>query len=158
MEYFQKDNNIISLLYVEDEPVIRGLIQKVISRKFPTMKIHLAEDGKAGLELFKKICPDILLADINLPELNGILMVSEIRKLNPKTEIIIISGQEKVCYESDCVKFGISRYLNKPILHEELFKAIEDSIACITSKRKLRQLLIQDEDKEVLIPQVVFQS
>jgi YesN/AraC family two-component response regulator len=134
MAYFQNDDDMISLLYVEDDPVTRCLLQKVITRKFPDMKIHSAEDGKSGLELFNKICPDIVLTDINMPVLNGIQMASEIRKLNHNTEIIIISGQEKVCYESDCVKFGIRQYLDKPILHEVLFKAIEDSIACMMSK------------------------
>ena len=133
MGFLQNDVDMISLLYVEDEPVARNLIQKVISRKFPTMKIHSAEDGKAGLELFKKISPDIVLTDINMPMLNGIQMISEIRKLNPKTEIIIITCHEKECYESDCVKIGISQYLNKPIQCEVLFNAIEDSIACISS-------------------------
>jgi YesN/AraC family two-component response regulator len=132
MGFLQNDDDMISLLYVEDEPVARNLLQKVMTRKFPAIKIYSAEDGKLGLELFNKICPDIVLTDINMPVLNGIQMASEIRKLNHNTEIIIISGQEKVCYESDCVKFGISQYLNKPILHEVLFKAIEDSIACIT--------------------------
>jgi YesN/AraC family two-component response regulator len=95
------------------------------------MKIHSTDNGKTGLELFKKISPDIVLTDINLPMLNGILMASEIRKLNYKTEIIFLSGQEKTCYESDCVKIGISQYLNKPIQHEVLFEAIEDSLARI---------------------------
>jgi YesN/AraC family two-component response regulator len=134
MGFLQNDVDMISLLYVEDEPIVRGLIQKVISRKFPTMKIHEANNGRAGLELFKKISPDIVLTDISMPLLNGIQMIYEIRKLNPKTEIIILSCQEKECYESDYVKIGISQYLNKPIQFEEFFKAIETSIACITSK------------------------
>ena len=99
MAYFQNDDDMISLLYVEDDPVTRCLLKQVITRKFPDMKIHSAEDGKLGLELFNKICPDIVLTDINLPVLNGIQMVYEIRRLSPKTEIIILSCQEKVYYE-----------------------------------------------------------
>jgi YesN/AraC family two-component response regulator len=63
---------MISLLYVEDEPVARHLLQKVISRKFPDMKINEANNGRAGLELFEKIRPDIVLTNIILPMLNGI--------------------------------------------------------------------------------------
>ena len=158
MGFLQNDDDMISLLYVEDEPVARNLLQKVITRKFPDMKIHSAEDGKSGLELFYKICPDIVLTDINLPVLNGIQMIYEIRRFNPKTEIIILSGQEKVCYESDCFNIGISQYLNKPIQFEEFYKTIENSIARITSKKKRIQPLIQDEDNRGIIPQVVFQS
>ncbi len=133
MGYLQPDKNEISLLYVEDEPVARELLQKIISRKFPAIKIHTAENGKMGLNLFKKIGPDIVLTDIDLPMLNGILMVSEIRRISPKAEIIILSGQGKESHESDCVKIGIGHYLEKPIVPKVLFDAIEDSLACLTS-------------------------
>ena len=158
MEFFQKDDNIISLLYVEDDPITRNLLQNAISRKFPTMKIHSAENGKAGLELFKKTRPDIVLTDIDLPEMNGIMMASELRKLTNKTEIILISGREKERYESDIFKIGISQYLNKPIQNEVLYKIIEDTITCIMSKRKRRKQRAQDQDNGLLIPHVVLQS
>ncbi len=133
MGNLQPENDTISLLYVEDEPIARYLIQKLISRKFPTMRINTAENGKVGLELFKKVSPEIVLTDIDLPMLNGILMVSEIRRLNPKAEIIILSGQEETLHDSDCVNIGISNYLKKPIRHEVLFDAIEGSLARLTS-------------------------
>jgi YesN/AraC family two-component response regulator len=158
MEFFQKDNKVISLLYVEDDPITRKLLQKAISRKFPTIKIHSAENGKAGLELFKKTRPDIVLTDIDLPEMNGIMMASELRKLTSKTEIILISGREKERYESDIFKIGISHYLNKPIQNEILYKIIEDTITCIMSKRKRRKQRAQDQDNGLLIPHVVLQS
>ncbi len=133
MENLKTDGNMKSLLHVEDEPIVRDLIQEVISLKFPCMKIHTAENGKVGLDLFKKVSPDIVLTDIDLPILNGILMVSEIRKLNPKAEIIILSGHEKTLHDSEYVNMGISYYLKKPISHEVLFDAIEGSLARLTS-------------------------
>jgi YesN/AraC family two-component response regulator len=136
MEFLQPYDKIFSLLYVEDEPLARELLHKVISRKFPAIKIHTAEDGKVGLEVFKRINPEIVLSDIDLPTLNGILMVSEIRNLNPNTEIIIVSGQVKTSNESAFVNIGISDYLEKPIRHEVLFGAIEDSLARITTSQK----------------------
>jgi len=134
MGFFREDDGIISLLCVEDEQVSRVLLLKVISKKFPAIKIHTAEDGKMGLQLCTKICPDIVLTDINMPSMNGISMAYAIKEIYPKTEIIILSAQEKACYELDCTKIGISQYLNKPIVFEEIYHAIESSLANITSR------------------------
>ncbi len=136
MEFLYIDDNIKSLLYVEDEPFVRELIQKVISLRFPAMNIHTAENGKDGLELFKKVSPDIVLTDIDLPILNGISMGYEIRRLSANAEIIIMSGHEKKFHESDCDKIGISNYLKKPIRHKVLFNAIEDSIVRISTSQR----------------------
>ncbi len=119
---------IFSVLYVEDEPITRILLQNIISRKFPEVEIHTAENGKIGLEIFEKISADIVLTDIDLPMMNGLKMASEIRKIDPHAEIIILSGQRKAVHDADCTKIGISYYLEKPFLHEELIKAIEGSM------------------------------
>ncbi|MHC1698816.1 MAG: response regulator transcription factor [Geobacteraceae bacterium] len=133
MGIFREDDGI-SLLCVEDEEISRFMLRKVISRKFPAIKIHTAEDGKSGLELFNKISPDIVLTDINMPSMNGILMASEIRRINPSTEILIISAEAIACYESDFSRIGISHCLHKPVVFEEIFHAIESSVASITSR------------------------
>jgi len=131
MGIFRQDGDMVSLLCVEDDQVSRSLLHKIIARKFPAMKIHSAENGKSGLELVKERCPDTVLTDIEMPSMNGILMASEIRKINPKTEIMIFSGQESSRYESDCFKIGINHYLHKPIEFKEVFKAIENSVASL---------------------------
>jgi two-component system, sensor histidine kinase and response regulator len=131
MGIFRQDGDTVSLLCVEDDQVARSLLQRVIARKFPAMKIHSAENGKSGLEMFKVFCPDIVLTDIEMPSMNGILMASEIRKINPKTEIMILSGQESARYESDCSTIGINHYLHKPIEFQEVLQAIENSVASL---------------------------
>ena len=134
MGVFRSDDDMISLLYVEDEEYSRLMLQRAISRKFPTIKIHTASDGKLGLELYRKISPDIVLTDINMPLMNGILMASEIKKLNPETEILILSAQKESFYESDSSKLNISHFLHKPIVFEDVFHAIESTVASITSR------------------------
>jgi two-component system cell cycle response regulator len=133
MEPFQNDIRKVSLLYVEDEPIARETLHRVISIKFPSIKTYTAENGKIGLDLFKNFSHDIVLTDIRLPVLDGIQMAHEIRALSPYTEIIILSSHNKTHYESDCGKIGIKHYLQKPIFHEGLVHAIEDSFARLTN-------------------------
>ena len=129
MEPLQEDSRKLSLLYVEDEPIARENLHRVISIKFPSITVYTAENGKTGLDLFKKFSPDIVLTDISLPVLDGIRMATAMWALNPYTEIIILSSHNKTHYESDCAKIGIKHYLQKPIFHEVLVRTIEDSVA-----------------------------
>ncbi len=132
MEQLHKETRKLSLLYVEDEPFTRENLQRVISIKFPSITVYTAENGKIGLDLFKKYVPDIVLTDINLPVLDGIRMASAMWALNPQTEFIILSANSRTQYESDCVKIGIRSYLQKPIFHEDLVRTIEYSVDRLT--------------------------
>ncbi len=136
MGFLQGNDYIISLLYVEDEPIARTLLHKLISRKYPTMKIYTAENGRIGLEMFTQIRPDIVLTDIDLPLLDGMSMASEMRRIDPCAEIIILSGQDKALHDSDCKKSGFIHYFQKPVRPEELYGAITDSLFRITSSQR----------------------
>ena len=71
MVYPDGKNYPMSLLYVEDDAVTRELVGEIIPRKFPHFSVYTAENGKAGLELYKKYCPEIVVTDINMPIMNG---------------------------------------------------------------------------------------
>lgn len=136
MGFLQGNDYIISLLYVEDEPIARTLLHNLISRKYPTMKIYTAENGRIGLEMFTQIRPDIVLTDIDLPLLDGMSMASEMRRIDPCAEIMILSGQDKALHDSDCKKNGFIHYFQKPVCPEELYGAIADSLFRITSSQR----------------------
>jgi len=97
MESLQYPDFRLSLLYVEDEAEIRDLLRGVLIRKFPNLDIHVAENGMAGLEVFRERRPDIVLTDIRMPLMDGIQMSRAIREENPSANIIVISA----CSETD---------------------------------------------------------
>ncbi len=136
MEPFNRPNAQLSLLYVEDEPEIRGLLSGVLARKFPSLELLIAENGKSGLELFKERRPEIILTDIRMPIMDGIQMAREIRGIDSTASIIVISACSETDYLLEAIKMGISRYVLKPIDHKMLFEAINDCIARITHERQ----------------------
>lgn len=142
MEPLQSADFRLSLLYVEDEPEIRELLRGVLVRKFPHMEIHTAENGMAGLELFRERRPDIILTDIRMPVLDGIQMARGIREENSTASIIVISACSETDYLLEAIKMGISRYVLKPINHKLLFEAIDD---CATRIIRERQVKAQNE-------------
>jgi DNA-binding response OmpR family regulator len=112
-----------TLLYVEDEANIRETNKEFLKRRFKD--VYEASNGKEGLLLFHKYRPDIILVDIKMPQLNGIDMVKEIRKVDKNTKIIIASAHTDVDYMLDAVELNITRYLVKPLTSKKLFAAFE---------------------------------
>lgn len=101
----------------------------MISLKFPDAQLHLAENGKVGLELFKEHAPEIIITDVNMPVMDGITMAAEIKAINPRTTIIVVSAYSNTEYLLNSIEIGINHYILKPIDFNELFNSISKSVA-----------------------------
>lgn len=138
MELMLESDARLSLLYVEDEPEIRKLLCGVLTRKFPNLDLHVAENGMAGLELFRERRPDIILTDIRMPVMDGIQMSRQIRAEDPTASIIVISACSETDYLLEAIRMGISRYVLKPVNHKMLFEAVDDCVARISHERQAK--------------------
>ena len=118
-----------ALLLVEDDKATLDILGLMIARKFPGLRIHKAENGKRGVEQFKEHLPDIVLTDINMPEMDGIRMAEEIRSLDNDTKFIVLTAYSDENYLERFSKIGFSDYMLKPLDFKKLFRAIEK---CLT--------------------------
>ena len=108
----------LTVLYVEDDDILRDSIYKYLKRIFKD--IVCAIDGKNGLELYKDRKFDIVITDIEMPNLNGIDMSKNIKKLDKDQEIIIISAYTNTNYFVNSIQIGISGYIIKPIEYSQM--------------------------------------
>ncbi len=117
----------ITVLYVEDDNVIRENL--ILCFKHIFKKTIVAIDGKDGLHKFKanhkKI--DVVITDINMPYLNGIEMIKQIKNINPKVACIITTAYSDKQYLLDSVDFGVNHYILKPFKIDMLLKEVEKS-------------------------------
>ena len=88
---FYKALKECNILYCEDIESIRMTFTMMLDNKADN--IIYAEDGKVGLEKYIQNTPDIIITDIEMPNKNGLEMVTEIRKLNSDIPIIIITSK-----------------------------------------------------------------
>lgn len=137
MDPLKLDNTVISLLYVEDDQATRETVGAVLAKKFPGMAISTAENGEAGLALYRAQRPDIVLTDISMPVMDGIRMASAIKELNAGATIIAATALSDTHCLMDAIRIGISRYILKPLDFTLLFEAIDDCVARITLERQL---------------------
>lgn len=120
-----------TILYVEDEKESVELIETLLKTKIKT--IFVAYDGLEGLELYKKHLPDIVISDIQMPNMNGIEMAKEIKKLNPKQNIIFITAFNENNLLLEAINLGIDKYIIKPILSLESLLNPIDTICKVLS-------------------------
>lgn len=107
-----------SLLYVEDNI---GLQEKalVFFKKF-FVTIHKANDGKSGLELFKKYRPSFVITDIQMPKMDGLEMAEALREIDPNVKIIITSAVDDKEFLFKTIKLELNGYLLKPFKIQEI--------------------------------------
>ncbi len=83
-----------------------------------------AEDGRTTVNLAKKLCPDVVVMDITMPEMNGIEATRQILSENPHTKVIGLSMHSDLRFVVEMLKAGASGYLLKECAFEELVNAI----------------------------------
>ena len=130
MESITKPKHSVSMLLVEDEKATLDVLTIVFAKKYSNVSLHTASNGRAGLELFKVHLPDIVITDVNMPEMCGVQMAAEIRTIKPDTKLILITGDtgKLVLQDSIGKGFEIDHYILKPVSFQQLFAAIEHCI------------------------------
>lgn len=114
-----------SLLIVEDDKMARDVIVRMVGLKFPDYTIYAAENGRRGLELFKEHAPEMVITDINMPEMDGIEMARKIRLLSTNATYIVLTAYGNKSFFDEFKEIGYCAYLMKPIDFKELFAMIE---------------------------------
>ncbi|MBU1424761.1 MAG: EAL domain-containing protein [Gammaproteobacteria bacterium] len=115
--------NQMTLLYVEDEELAREYLSLYLNRRFGM--VYVAKDGKEGLELFRKHRPQIVLSDIKMPQMDGLEMADEIRKLDKNVPIVVTSGFGSAKDTERMFEMGISRFHMKPMDPGKLTETIK---------------------------------
>lgn len=114
-----------SLLIVEDDKIARDVIVRMVGLKFPGYTIYAAENGRRGLELYKEHTPELVITDINMPEMDGIEMAREIRLISAEATYIVLTAYGNKSFFDQFNEIGYCAYLMKPIDFKELFAMIE---------------------------------
>jgi two-component system chemotaxis response regulator CheY len=111
------------ILIVDDSPLIHNLIKRAVE-KSGNIVCGDAKNGKEGLELYKKLLPDVTFMDINMPVMDGIEAVRKIREISAYAVIIMLTavGDEETI--KIATEIGVSAFLNKPFDDYKLISAL----------------------------------
>ena len=126
----------LTLLYVEDDPDITQQFIPLLRR--PVGTLITAANGLEGLEAFKTHRPDIVITDIQMPEMDGLTMAAEILGIAPSFPIIVITAFDHTDYLMRAINIGIEKYVTKPVNGQMLFKTLHDCAHRLRAEEQLR--------------------
>jgi len=113
----------LRILLVEDEEKLSKLLKNAIGESFYSFSV--AHDGVEGLEMYKKILPDVVITDIMMPRKTGLEMAKEIKAVDRNIPIIILSAFSERDNFLSAIDVGVVKYFIKPFDPEELLEYIE---------------------------------
>ena len=126
----------LDIFIVDDEHVIRQGLKRIIERTGIAHRIvGEASDGGEALEKLRRTPCDLLVADIQMPVMDGLELISAIRELNLGMEIVILSGYGEFTYARDAIRLGVSDYILKP-MNPELVQGVLLAVQAKLSVRK----------------------
>ncbi|MBN1671560.1 MAG: response regulator transcription factor [Kiritimatiellae bacterium] len=114
----------IRVLLADDHKMIRDGLRSLIGQEEGMEVIAQAEDGKSTVRIARKLCPDVVVMDIGMPDLNGIEATRQIAGAKKNIKVIGLSMHSDRRYVSQMLKAGASGYLHKDDAFEELAEAI----------------------------------
>ncbi|HVM60241.1 MAG TPA: response regulator [Verrucomicrobiae bacterium] len=118
-----------NVLIVDDSAIVRTVVEKTLRLSgCPLGEILQAENGRVALDRLKDHWVDIVFADINMPEMNGIEMVSRMAETGmlKTVPVVIVSTERSVTRIEELRAKGVRAYLNKPFTPEEIKKILEE--------------------------------
>ncbi len=87
-------------------------------------EVLLAEHGRTGIELVRRHRPQIVFTDLKMPEIDGLEVLKEIKKIDPRTEVIVITGHGDMDLAIQALNLDATDFINKPIMRSALDAAL----------------------------------
>ncbi len=125
------------ILVIDDESQITRVLRRSLAAH--RYDVRVAADGEAGLELFRDFHPDLVITDLSMPEMNGIEVCREVRKVSAVPIIVLsVKGEEKTKVEA--LDAGADDYITKPFGMDELLARVRASLRRAPSEKESSKL------------------
>lgn len=136
----------------DDEAYIREALKSLINwEKMDCNLIAVLEDGQELIRYIEKESPDIIITDIQMPEVNGIEVCKYLYETTPETQIIILTAYSDFDYAKSAIKYSVCDYVLKIAIMDELPKALEKATGKLTElKKEIEKEDITSENKTLL--------
>jgi DNA-binding NtrC family response regulator len=114
------------VLLVEDEINVANGLKMVLTDE--GFGVNVASTGAEALDTFRGNGFDLVVADLRLPDIDGLDVIREIKKDRPETKVVIITGYPSVSSAVESAKMGVSDYLRKPFTDDDFLAAVGEAL------------------------------
>jgi two-component system response regulator AtoC len=134
-----------AVLIIEDEATLAKNMEAYVARE--GYEVRLAKSGEQGLEQIAEFKPDVVLTDYRLPGINGLEVLSRIRRIDSQIKLIMITGHGNVGVAVDAMEAGAYDYLSKPVILSELKLLLDRAVG----QERLEEALSYYRNKQAQI-------
>lgn len=141
------------IMLADDEGIVIDSLKFIIEKEFGELcSIEFAKTGRSVIELAENFRPDIAIMDIQMPGINGIEAMREIRETNRNVIFIVMSAYDKFDYAKEAIKLGVLEYITKPMEKTRIIAALGKAMDQIDRERNKRSndLLIREKLETVM--------
>ena len=132
-----------NILIVDDDPMIRDVLRDVLSN-MGGYKIDAAQNGRDGLKKIRDCEYDIIFTDLTMPQVNGMDLLKEAKKINSSIPVVVITGYSSIEHAVNAMKEGASDFITKPF---KIGSVIELTRRIIGEKKLLNDIAIKDDHR-----------
>jgi len=141
----RKMGSFVSILYIEDDKAVSEQFENLFRKVFKN--IDVVSDGDEGLKKYTRQEYDIVITDIEMPNMDGITLIKEIRKINPEQLIVVTSAYNSAKYLQALIEHGVDKFILKPFEMNKLFRDIARIVSIMYNKKRSEQLQEQLQEK-----------
>jgi DNA-binding NtrC family response regulator len=128
----------LTLLLVEDDRLLRQAVSEFLAPH--CQKVIPAANGREALEIFQRESPDLVLTDIIMPELDGLTMTEEMRRISPQTPVIFHSAFSDTPYLLRGIELGVAGFVAKPCAEGKLLTTLQQAAIPVLQRQQLAGL------------------
>ncbi|GFZ34359.1 DNA-binding response regulator [Clostridium zeae] len=133
------------VMLVDDEKLIVDGVECIINWEELGLEVAgKASSGTEALEMFNKKNVEVIITDITMPNMDGLKLIEEIKKVNSKTKFIMLSGYDDFQYAKKAISIGVENYILKPINEEELEASLKMTVEKIKREKESPRLKNQE--------------
>lgn len=142
------------IMLADDEGIVIDSLRFIIEKEFGDLcQVESAKTGRSVIELSEQFRPDIAFMDIQMPGINGIDAIREIKANHAGTIFVVMSAYDKFDYAKEAINLGVLEYLNKPVEKSKIIEVLKRAMSMIDKEREKRsQDLLIRERMETVVP------
>jgi two-component system, NarL family, response regulator LiaR len=146
----------ISVIIVDDHEVVRKGIRAYLESTSEFKVVGEAGSGREAVQLVAELIPDVVLMDLIMPEMDGIKTTREIKKISPRSQVVVLTSFHEDIHIFPALKAGAISYILKDVKMEDLADALqraarrEVTFHPLVAERVLRSIRGEDPSEELL--------
>ena len=142
------------LLMADDEGIVLNSLSMIIEKNFTDQfEIETAKSGRMAIEIAEHFRPDLIFMDIQMPGINGIEAMKEIREMLPNVIFVVLTAYDKFDYAKEAINLGVLDYLNKPYNQKAIVNVVNQALGELNSRRERRRQELKTKERlETVVP------